>query len=72
VQRVIIDIGGKVETIYVWGLVNSTNNQVDAYALFLSLCVNVNFRIKSLIVIGYSSTIIKLMDSKSTIVDKKL
>jgi len=51
-KGIILDLGGKVETTYAWGLGNSTNNQIDAYVIFQGLCIAIKFIIKYLIVIG--------------------
>jgi ribonuclease HI len=71
VGGIILDPRGKVKTTYAWGLRNSTNNQAKACGLFQGLRIATDSMVKSLIVIGDSSTIIKLMALKSTLVDNK-
>jgi len=36
-RGVILYPGGNIETTYVWGLGNPTNNQIEVYALFQGL-----------------------------------
>lgn len=63
---IILDVEGKQELTYVWGLGTSTNNQVEAYALLQGL-ISVNaYRVRTLSVIDNSSVIISLMNSNQT------
>jgi ribonuclease HI len=65
-EGIILDFVGKPETSYVWGLLNSTNNQAEAYVIFQCLHIANESEIKSLIIIGDSSTFIKSILLKST------
>jgi ribonuclease HI len=63
---------GKQELTYAWGLGTTTNNQAEAYTLLQGLLLINASRVRTLIVIGDSSIIIKLMNSKKTLSDSKL
>jgi hypothetical protein len=67
-----LDPYGKLKTTFVWSLGKSTNNQARVYTLLWGLLLEIESRIKNLIAIGDSSTIIKLMLSKSPLSHKKI
>jgi len=63
---------GKLESIFAWGLRESTNNQMEAYACLHDLFLAIELRIKNFIVKCNSSTIIKLVLLKSLSSNNKI
>jgi ribonuclease HI len=71
-RGVILDPRGKLEAGFTWGLGESMNNQVEAYALIQGLFFEIELDLKNLIVIDNSSMIIKLMLYQSPSFDNKI
>jgi len=72
VTGIILDPKGKLEMNFVWDLGEATNNRVEANAKLHGLFITLESGIESLIVIRDSSTIIKLMRTKSPSPDSKI